>query len=92
MLNGLVKSTKYTRARDEVMWIVFQIVGSLSNVTRLDDALQEIVQLYHDLFDGDLVWLGASDHPALFARFLAAASTWMLLEKDVSVAQKLERK
>lgn len=46
--------------------------------------MTEIVELYNELFDGDVVWMGASDHPALFARFLAAAGTWMILEKDVS--------
>ncbi|CAB07385.2 Mediator of RNA polymerase II transcription subunit 23 [Caenorhabditis elegans] len=82
VLKNLIKRCKYTRARDEVMWIVFQVVGSLSNLTRLDDAVTEIVELYNELFDGDVVWMGASDHPALFARFLAAAGTWMILEKD----------
>ena len=80
----LLRQCKYTRARDEVMWIVFQVVSSLPNAIRLDDAIQEIVDLYNILFDGDVVWMGASDHPALFARFLAAAGTWMLLTKDVS--------
>uniref|UniRef100_A0A1I7UZR4 Mediator of RNA polymerase II transcription subunit 23 n=1 Tax=Caenorhabditis tropicalis TaxID=1561998 RepID=A0A1I7UZR4_9PELO len=54
VLKGLIKQCKYTRARDEVMWIVFQVVGSLSNVTRLEDSVQEIVDLYQELFDGDV--------------------------------------
>uniref|UniRef100_A0A8R1IMY8 Mediator of RNA polymerase II transcription subunit 23 n=1 Tax=Caenorhabditis japonica TaxID=281687 RepID=A0A8R1IMY8_CAEJA len=83
VLKGLIRTCRYTRARDEVMWVVFQIVGSHGNHVRIDDSVQEIVDLYHDLFDGDVTWTGASDHPALFARFLAAACTWMSLERDV---------
>ncbi|EGT53382.1 CBN-SUR-2 protein [Caenorhabditis brenneri] len=84
VLKDLIKQCKYTRARDEVMWIVFQVVGSLNNVVRLDESVQEIVDLYNELFEGNVVWMGASDHPALFARFLAAACTWMILEREVS--------
>ncbi|CAI5437916.1 unnamed protein product [Caenorhabditis angaria] len=80
VLRGLVKSTHYTRARDEVMWIVFQIVGTFSSNAAFDEAIPEIVELYKVLFSGDVVWMGASDHPAVFARFLAAPSTWMMLE------------
>lgn len=82
VLRSLMKQCKYTRARDEVMWIVFQVVSSLSHVVQIDQSIQEIVDLYNELFNGDFSWTGASDHPALMARFLAAASTWMLLEKD----------
>ncbi|ULU14322.1 hypothetical protein L5515_002764 [Caenorhabditis briggsae] len=82
-LKGLINQCKYTRARDEVMWIVFQVVSSLHKMIKIEDAVQEIVDLYNELFDGEFSWHGASDHPARMARFLAAASTWMLLEKDV---------
>ncbi|CAD6184732.1 unnamed protein product [Caenorhabditis auriculariae] len=80
VLRGLVKSANYTRARDEVMWIVLQITGTFSNTPRFEEALNEIIELYKVLFDGEVTWMGASDHIAQFVRFLAAACTWMLLE------------
>ncbi|KAK5973909.1 hypothetical protein GCK32_001823 [Trichostrongylus colubriformis] len=79
LLSNVLVKTGYRRARDEVMWIMLQIAGTFQQHLQKEQ-VEEMARLYNLLFNDDVVWTGASDHPSQLVRFLAAACMWNILD------------
>ncbi|KHJ92594.1 SH2 domain protein [Oesophagostomum dentatum] len=79
LLSNVLVKTGYRRARDEVMWIMLQIAGTFQPHLQKEQ-VEEMARLYNLLFNDDVVWTGASDHPSQLVRFLAAACMWNILD------------
>ncbi|PAV57811.1 hypothetical protein WR25_20143 [Diploscapter pachys] len=79
VLSSILEKTTYRRARDEVMWLALQLIGSFPALLN-KETITEAARLYNVLFNEEVVWTGASDHPLKLTRFLAAACMWNILD------------
>ncbi|CAI4221673.1 unnamed protein product [Auanema sp. JU1783] len=79
ILHQILEKRQYRKARDEVMWLMLQVVGSF-NTALTTEHIEKLAALHKLLYNEDFKSTYNSEHPSQLVRFMSTACMYILLE------------